>query len=114
MSTLPPPTGEPIEGILPPPTGEPILSTQAEIITRNLANRKAPNPTMERFRQRAHDWEEQNKRERKSEPTIRENMEAKYGSVGAGVARGGLHVLGFIGMVFAAFIAAILNLARKS
>lgn len=47
-------------------------------------------------------------------PKIRETLEGRYGSVGNAVLYGLGRFLVVIGTIFAAFIAAILNLARKS
>lgn len=47
-------------------------------------------------------------------PHIRETLEDRYGSVANAIVHGIGRVLSFTLMVFAAFIAAILNLARKS
>lgn len=49
-----------------------------------------------------------------NQPTIREQIEAKHGSVAKGFLHVGVQILIGIGTIFAAFIAAILNLARKS
>ena len=47
-------------------------------------------------------------------PQIRATLEERYGSVGNGIIYGLSRFLVAIGTIFAAFIAAILNLARKS
>lgn len=47
-------------------------------------------------------------------PQIRATLEERYGSVGNAILYGAGRFLVIIGTIFAAFIAAILNLARKS